>query len=211
MILSKIISIKLYSNNISHYLSLGYIIPLYTDKWGRSRIKNGTTLNIKISDLPLQSREKVLCRCDECQDTKWIIYQNLINSNSYKNGKYLCKHCCLTIFSWMKIRTKENHPNWNPNLTNEERQNQHGIHGIMKWKKSVKKRDNHTCQCCSSKDSLCAHHINNFKNFKEQRLDINNGITLCKDCHCLIHKIFGKFTNKENLLEFISYFKKSNR
>lgn len=57
-----------------------------------------------------------------------------------------------------------------------------------KWKKSVLKRDNYKCTKCGSKESLNVHHIKSFSENKDLRFDINNGITLCNNCHIEVHK-----------------------
>ena len=52
------------------------------------------------------------------------------------------------------------------------------------WRISVFNRDNYTCQNCGAvKTYLQAHHIKSFCNFPELRLDVNNGLTLCRACH----------------------------
>lgn len=56
------------------------------------------------------------------------------------------------------------------------------------WKQSVLKRDNYTCQECGCKGNLVVHHIKPFATEKEARFDINNGITLCQNCHREVHK-----------------------
>jgi hypothetical protein len=47
---------------------------------------------------------------------------------------------------------------------------------------------------------LCAHHINNFSEFPEIRLAIDNGITFCKECHELFHNTYGFKNNNINQL-----------
>lgn len=56
------------------------------------------------------------------------------------------------------------------------------------WKKSVLERDKHICQKCGNKNNLIVHHIKHFNSNKELRFDINNGITLCQECHKEVHK-----------------------
>ena len=67
-----------------------------------------------------------------------------------------------------------------------------------KWRKNIKKRDNHTCQWpgCICKNKLHAHHINKWSDFPGLRYNIDNGITLCKTHHDLIKD------NEENYAPF---------
>lgn len=52
------------------------------------------------------------------------------------------------------------------------------------WRKAVFLRDNWTCVWCGAKGvTLNADHIKPFAYFPELRFDIDNGRTLCVDCH----------------------------
>lgn len=56
------------------------------------------------------------------------------------------------------------------------------------WRKSVFKRDDYTCQHCGEKGGkLNAHHIKKWSECVEERFSVNNGITLCEECHKDIH------------------------
>jgi predicted restriction endonuclease len=75
-----------------------------------------------------------------------------------------------------------NHWNWQGGITeNRDRYSPE----YKKWHSAVLGRDNYTCQLCSLRGTplLCAHHIKSWKNYPEYRYDVNNGITLCEDCH----------------------------
>jgi hypothetical protein len=64
------------------------------------------------------------------------------------------------------------------------------------WRKAIFERDNYTCQECGQIGGyLNAHHIKPFSMFPKLRLDMNNGITLCKECHKTKHKGIRKNFN----------------
>ena len=81
-----------------------------------------------------------------------------------------------------------NHWNWKGGVTSPRQLEQ------KKWAKQVFKRDNYTCQECGAKNGngktikLEAHHKNSWWGHPELRSDLNNGVTLCKDCHKLTFK-----------------------
>lgn len=57
----------------------------------------------------------------------------------------------------------------------------------------------------SSQPPLNAHHIINFAQNESLQLDVDNGITLCKNCHHLFHRIYGKKNNNfVQIQEFIN-------
>ncbi len=59
------------------------------------------------------------------------------------------------------------------------------------WRKLVFERDDYTCQDCGIRNQegigktieLHPHHIKPFAFFPDLRFELNNGITLCRDCH----------------------------
>ena len=57
------------------------------------------------------------------------------------------------------------------------------------WRTIVFQRDNYTCQMCGAKSGegktiyLEAHHILSARDFPQLILDIDNGITFCRECH----------------------------
>lgn len=98
----------------------------------------------------------------------------------------------------------EDHPNWNPALTNEERVIKRNTPEDTRWRLSVYRRDRFRCQKCSSNKNLNAHHVLNHKSYKELRYEVDNGITLCETCHIGFHKAYGYFNNtKEQINKYL--------
>lgn len=103
----------------------------------------------------------------------------------------------------------EKHHHWNPLLTNKERINKRKKNRIelYNWRKAVFIRDNYTCQICKKiGGTLNAHHMNSWHWCIKERLDLDNGVTLCGgkgSCHNKFHSIYGRKNNtKEQFIEF---------
>jgi hypothetical protein len=75
-------------------------------------------------------------------------------------------------------------------ITPKSSKTQRGFNQVA-WSSMVKLRDKQ-CTECSSVYDLHAHHIKSFKDNEELRYDINNGVTLCGQCHRKWHKENGR-------------------
>ncbi|MBV5346626.1 HNH endonuclease [bacterium] len=65
-------------------------------------------------------------------------------------------------------------------------------HDQKAWASLVKERDNYTCQNCGTTEGqMIAHHIDPVINNPIESADIDNGITLCKKCDKVVHKLPG--------------------
>ena len=100
-----------------------------------------------------------------------------------------------------------NHPQWNPERTHEQRVKERKTSKDRLWRTAVFERDKYPCQSCGYEKGhiLVAHHIRSYFKYKELRYDVNNGVTLCEDCHKEYHKIYGwKNSNCETFALFIA-------
>lgn len=93
---------------------------------------------------------------------------------------YIRKHC-------KKDCRGENHWNWKGGTASESQKIRNSPE-YCAWRKGVFVRDNFTCQMCGQFGGyLEAHHIKPFSEYPELRLDLDNGITLCRGCHRDLH------------------------
>lgn len=95
----------------------------------------------------------------------------------------------------------ENNPNWQGGTTGANRKIRASLEYRV-WRESVFERDNYTCVWCNAKNGhgktvvLQADHIKQFAWFPDLRFDINNGRTLCINCH---RKTFVSSKRKESM------------
>jgi hypothetical protein len=76
-----------------------------------------------------------------------------------------------------------NHKWWKGGLTNKNTKIRNSSKYSF-WRRSVFERDNYTCQICMKKGKkLQADHIKQFALYPKLRFSLDNGRTLCIDCH----------------------------
>lgn len=120
--------------------------------------------------------------CLVCGKTRWVK-----PSKIKKNGNFCSRECVHKYLS--EHYAGKNAFTWKGGVT--EIHHELRIYVLYKlWRKSVFTRDEFICQECGNKKggNLNAHHILSFANFPHLRLNIKNGITLCKECHKKIHE-----------------------
>lgn len=83
--------------------------------------------------------------------------------------------------------------NWKGGITNTN-QKRRNDPKLIEWRKKVFERDCYTCQDCGAKGYLHAHHVVPFSEDYSKAFDVDNGKTLCVECHEKVHgRFIGKF------------------
>lgn len=87
----------------------------------------------------------------------------------------------------------KNHPNWRGGITPENSKIRNSIEAKL-WREAVFKRDNYTCIWCGDTKggNLEADHIQKWSEYPELRFAVDNGRTLCSDCHKKRHRKYGQ-------------------
>lgn len=137
---------------------------------------------------------KYVCECGEISYTTFHTFR--------RGGR--CRACGLRKQG--ESTRGEKHPNWNPDLSDEERKDKRLYREYREWRKKVYERDGYACMKCgdSSGGNLNAHHIYAYATHKELRTELSNGATLCVECHKEYHRIYGiENAVEEDFREFI--------
>lgn len=153
-------------------------------------------------------------------------HKNLVLlSNNYINNKhpliFLCK-ACGNVFEkryddiigghgctlcGVKKRSGKNHPNYNSNITDEERIERREQNRLRPIRVEAFKRDGYRCKICNKKGgTLNAHHLDGYSWAVSKRFEISNLVTLCEQCHKDFHKTYGNRNNtKEQFEEYLKH------
>lgn len=150
------------------------------------------------SDSPRYNKVEVVCfHCGKKFDKTKSQYE--------KHKFHFCSKECQQE-GYKKLLLGDNNPNYNPSKPKEDREKHRNIPYYNEWVRKVFDRDNYTCRCCGDDKggNLNAHHILNYSEHKYLRVDIENGITLCDECHKNFHKTYGyKNNNNSQIKEFL--------
>lgn len=178
-LLTKEVEVILNGKNIKYFEDLGYVIPRIKNKYGKIVTPRGSKICVKVDDLLKYSKTKIRVECDVCHVIHSTSYSNYFNHNY--DGKTYCNCCAKKLFT-----SRENHPNWNSDLTDEERKICRNYPEYKDFIKRVLLRDNYTCQCCGQHaDSV--HHLYGYSFYSQYRTDDKFSIALCNECHNGFH------------------------
>lgn len=175
--------------------SIATLYPDIIDRWSDKNNKSPYEYSI-------HSEEKVWLKCPDGKHKDYL--QKLSNAFIYD---YRCPECSLEETS-KRMRGDGCHF-WNGGIAGENDTLRHRRE-YKEWRTAVYERDNYTCQCCGKKGGILnAHHIHQFADYPELRYDINNGITMCEECHDStqngsFHNIYGTHNiTSDQLREYI--------
>lgn len=168
----------------------------------KNELKPGEIFNrwtiVKLSDTKTRSDTSAFywCKC-ECGNEGRVRARDLITGHSKSCG-------CLRLERLTSIRGEAHHL-YDPTISREERdiaKYRWKLIGYTDFQREVLRRNGYKCDLCGSTKKLVSHHLNNFSEHKEGRMDPENCICLCSSCHIAFHSLYGKKTVKENYLEY---------
>lgn len=207
-LISKIVKIRLSSGNIKWFEEKGYHIPrtekIYPNNDGGYKkiytTTQGTEITVNVEDLKPNSCVKVNVRCDMCKKEYQLEWRQYLKQNH--DGKIYCRSCANKA-----LNSKDNCSSWNPNITQEERENNRCFQEYSEFIRKVLIRDNFTCVITGKtrkETDLEVHHLNGYNWCIEGRTDVKNAVTITKDIHKAFHEKYGYGNNtKEQFLEFV--------
>ena len=129
--------------------------------------------------------------CQVCEQPFWR------KPFAIKSGENrFCSRIC--YFKWQRGKKKDlsnrrpysgkENPNWKGGIT-PENQKLRNSKEYTRWRQQVFERDNWICQKCGKRSKknvyleIHAHHMKPFAVFPELRFSLDNGLTLCAECH----------------------------
>lgn len=111
--------------------------------------------------------------CEECGKT----FEDIPSKN-----RMYCSNICANLNNAPHYSGSKN-PKWKGGITPVIRAIRTSMEYSI-WRTEIFERDEYTCQVCGTKTQyLHAHHIVALSDDITMALDIDNGITLCVDCH----------------------------
>jgi len=191
-----------------HWLSKGYFLP-----------KMGVKFEVKAEDLQASSNVTVAIECDKCSAVRLgkAYRQNKLCRSCAKKGiKHSDEHkrrnseCKKKLYSEQghhrtgyKYPTPQDHPSYNPDLSDADRADRRGNREYKQWSYDVKMAGNFACQVCGDDKggNLVSHHIEAHNSNVELRYNVSNGVCLCDTCHKDFHFHFGYGNNTSEQFE----------
>ena len=153
---------------------------------------------------------KVELRCEHCGGP-FFLYPSQATNSATGSPRRFCSRACR--YAHMRGDEGSNagggshmrgagNPNWKGGKSAEERARVPFMAEWAAWRRRVYHRDGYACRRCGLKpktrSTLRAHHVAPWAQYPELRFDLDNGVTLCRDCHGWVH---GKANTERELLK----------
>ena len=133
-------------------------------------------------------------------ETKEKIRQSNLNQKRSSESRHKMRLAHLGIPHSSKGKPR---PNWrgaNSSMWKDgaspERNKFRGSFEYIQWSRSILEKSHFRCVRCGEY-SNGVHHLRNYADYPELRLDPENGASICKECHEIFHWTFGKKLNNE--------------
>ena len=175
--------------NGEFYISSGPLFQVPCDTCGKStglRTNGEINRNKKLGQRHLCSNEcrksdKHIKECKGC-GSKFRSYDK-----SKPGSATFCSKKCYTKWQKSDANKGSNNPSWDPASDEWLTRTKRPVY--KDWRSSVFIRDSYTCRSCDQiGGQLHAHHIKAFWAHPELELVLDNGVTLCRECHWKIHR-----------------------
>jgi len=115
---------------------------------------------------------------------------------AYNYRIYCCMACSSAAKRNKSVNTGSRNGQWKGGVYPENQAARERI-DYKRWRETIFKRDDYTCQKCGKRGGVMhAHHLYKFSDYPELRYHIENGHTLCKQCHDSL-----KWKERDYLLE----------
>lgn len=132
---------------------------------------------LKQNPNPKHTKQRYFIICSYCGE---VSEKSL--SRITKKSTGLCHECYLKTWKPWNKGKKFSEP-----IENRNYKRHRELIEYTKWHNDCLKRDWYKCQICNSKEEIEVHHIKSYKDYPKERVNLDNGITLCKKCHLLVH------------------------
>ena len=145
-----------------------------------------------------------VCRC-ECGTVKEVSNDGLKRGSTRSCGCLRSDTAKRVAAEYLSNYQKRSaHPNWKGGIS-PIRNCVEKTKVYKSWRAAVLALHSSTCQKCGSVSGVLAHHICNFEDYPDLRIDVANGACLCEKCHRAFHTRYGlKSTTHEQLNEFLT-------
>lgn len=133
-----------------------------------------------------KERKQIYCS-KECWNKRGTVINNCkycgleIKTTKSQNKQY-CGNDCRNKHYSIIMKGESSHF-WNGGKTKESKLKKASAE-YGQWRTAVFERDGYTCQQCGKRTrDLEAHHIKEQSRYPELIFDVDNGVTLCHECH----------------------------